>query len=317
MAVKRYRYAFAQNATPTADRVPIPDTSVSNSVNYSTGYTQRYALQYGVNPQALPVERQYFNQLMYDITTSLKDWQDYGFPQWQDPLTTGAGLYFKGAVVRYAIDQVNPDVPPFNLFRCVKADGTAVPPNNDRVNWEMILITSQLLSEVGLINFYPNSDVPASSGGTVYDFNSPPEPLSGFTNGIYQFRSDATAQSWLNAPPSPASAVAGVLEHYEYPSTDAPGFTAGSQRYTTRDGHIWCRSYNPLGSSPYWTTWIDISVASGAKGGGSEKIVYLNDQTVTVSYDMPSNQNGVTAGPITINAGATWTVPSGATWTVV
>jgi len=55
----------------------------------------------------------------------------------------------------------------------------------------------------------------------------------------------------------------------------------------------------------------------GATGGGSDKIFYNNDQTVTTSYTIPSGQNSMTAGPISINSGVTVTVPSGSEWTIV
>ena len=55
----------------------------------------------------------------------------------------------------------------------------------------------------------------------------------------------------------------------------------------------------------------------GATGGGSDKIFHNNDQTVTTSYSIPSGQNSMTAGPISINSGVTVTVPSGSEWTIV
>ncbi len=46
-------------------------------------------------------------------------------------------------------------------------------------------------------------------------------------------------------------------------------------------------------------------------------IFYLNDQTVSSSYTIPSNKNAGTFGPITIADGITVTVSDGVTWTVV
>ena len=66
------------------------------------------------------------------------------------------------------------------------------------------------------------------------------------------------------------------------------------------------------------TTWGAIGGGSSAvpTGGGTDKIFYLNDQTVTTSYSIPSGQNAGSFGPIAINSGATVTVPSGSYWTV-
>lgn len=56
---------------------------------------------------------------------------------------------------------------------------------------------------------------------------------------------------------------------------------------------------------------------AGAKGGGNDHVFWQNDQTVTTSYTITAAQNAMSAGPITINSGATVTVPSGTTWTVI
>ena len=56
----------------------------------------------------------------------------------------------------------------------------------------------------------------------------------------------------------------------------------------------------------------------GAIGGsGTNEVFFLNDQAVTASYSIPSTKNAMTAGPITVNAGVTVTIPSGSVWTVV
>jgi hypothetical protein len=55
----------------------------------------------------------------------------------------------------------------------------------------------------------------------------------------------------------------------------------------------------------------------GAAGGGSNSVFYQNDQTVTTDYTIPSNQNAMSAGPITINAGATVTINTPTVWTIV
>lgn len=55
----------------------------------------------------------------------------------------------------------------------------------------------------------------------------------------------------------------------------------------------------------------------GATGGGTDQIFFLNDLAVTTSYAIPATKNSLTAGPITINAGATVSIPSSSTWTIV
>ena len=56
------------------------------------------------------------------------------------------------------------------------------------------------------------------------------------------------------------------------------------------------------------------SIGGGATGSG---VFYENNQTVTEDYELTANTNAMSAGPITINAGKTVTVPAGQTWVVV
>lgn len=55
----------------------------------------------------------------------------------------------------------------------------------------------------------------------------------------------------------------------------------------------------------------------GATGGGSDDAFYENTNTITANYTISTGKNAMTAGPITINAGVTVTVPSGSTWSVI
>lgn len=55
----------------------------------------------------------------------------------------------------------------------------------------------------------------------------------------------------------------------------------------------------------------------GATGGGSDRMFYLNGQVVTTSYTIPTAQNAMTTGPITVNPNVTVTVPSGGRWVVL
>jgi len=56
---------------------------------------------------------------------------------------------------------------------------------------------------------------------------------------------------------------------------------------------------------------------NGAQGGGSDRVFYENDQTVTTDYTITTNKNAMSAGPITVNNGVTVTVPNGSSWTIV
>lgn len=59
------------------------------------------------------------------------------------------------------------------------------------------------------------------------------------------------------------------------------------------------------------------AIGSGAQGGANNPVFFENDITVTQSYTITTNKNAMSAGPITVNAGVTVTVPSGSVWTIV
>tara|TARA_B100000963_G_scaffold323111_1_gene307715 strand:- start:32 stop:487 length:456 start_codon:yes stop_codon:yes gene_type:complete len=57
---------------------------------------------------------------------------------------------------------------------------------------------------------------------------------------------------------------------------------------------------------------------SAPVGGASTNSVFFeNDVAVAVNYQITSNKNAMSAGPIAINAGIAVTVPSGSVWTIV
>ena len=56
---------------------------------------------------------------------------------------------------------------------------------------------------------------------------------------------------------------------------------------------------------------------AGAVGGGTNKVFWENDQTVTQNYTISTGKNAGSFGPIDIQSGVTVTINSGETWTVV
>ena len=55
----------------------------------------------------------------------------------------------------------------------------------------------------------------------------------------------------------------------------------------------------------------------GAKGGGDDEAFYENDSTITTNYTITAGKNAGTFGPVTVDSGATVTIPSGSVWTIV
>jgi hypothetical protein len=65
------------------------------------------------------------------------------------------------------------------------------------------------------------------------------------------------------------------------------------------------------------TNFTLVSSSLTPTGGGTNKIFYLNEQTVTSNYTIPTGDNAGTFGPVAINPGATVTIPAGSYWSVV
>ena len=63
---------------------------------------------------------------------------------------------------------------------------------------------------------------------------------------------------------------------------------------------------------------VDVSISGGgASGGGSDRIFFENDQTVSSNYTVTAGKNAMSAGPITIANGVTVTVPATSNWVIV
>lgn len=63
-------------------------------------------------------------------------------------------------------------------------------------------------------------------------------------------------------------------------------------------------------------TWAT-AAGGGATGGGSDAWALEHDNTITTTYTIGSGKNVISAGPMTINAGATITVPATSIWRIL
>jgi len=77
-----------------------------------------------------------------------------------------------------------------------------------------------------------------------------------------------------------------------------PTQTSHSGKYLTTDG-----------SSASWTT-------VSTSGNTTTEGLYEHAHTISANYVITTNNNALTAGPITINSGISVTVPSGSTWVI-
>jgi microcystin-dependent protein len=86
-----YVYPFGQNAD---DLTSIPTNAAGDgSVSYYAGWTDPYEYNLLTNPAALPIPRGQMNQLFFDITNNLQEYQQYGTPQWVTGNTVSYPIY--------------------------------------------------------------------------------------------------------------------------------------------------------------------------------------------------------------------------------
>ncbi len=78
MSTYFYVYPWGTTQTP----VTIPIDSDAPSLSYQDGYTINYEYDYPTNPAAIPIPRNDFNQLMYDVTNNIREYQTNGTPLW-------------------------------------------------------------------------------------------------------------------------------------------------------------------------------------------------------------------------------------------
>lgn len=99
-------------------------------------------------------------------------------------------------------------------------------------------------------------------------------------------------------------------------SDTAPGGASdGDLWFDENDGTL--NVFYDDGSSSQWVTASGPPGISIATGGGTDRIFWENDQTVTSNYTITNAKNAMSAGPIVINSGVTVTVGAGENWTIV
>jgi hypothetical protein len=80
MAVTTYKY-FMNPFAVSGDKTTVPETSPPDgSVSWATGYGTYYQQNLNTDPNALAIERNKFNEVVYDISLASKQYQETGTP---------------------------------------------------------------------------------------------------------------------------------------------------------------------------------------------------------------------------------------------
>jgi hypothetical protein len=209
-ATKFFKNAFAV----AGDKTAIPDgVQPGGLLSYTEGYGVRYEEDQEIDPTALDIDRDQFNQLMNDITTALQQYQTIGIPNFVTTAQNG-GTPFEYQKFAFALydDGVNGE----RIYQSLEDNNDALPTDNTK--W-------RLIDNVGDSIIFPNAvfDAAVNDGdavywtgaeydqavangtasqnavgiadvtnGRVYAFGSVPALLSGLTPGSVYYLSTAT-----------------------------------------------------------------------------------------------------------------------------
>jgi len=101
------------------------------------------------------------------------------------------------------------------------------------------------------------------------------------------------------------SAVVSVNDDVVTDATEYPVYVSATGTLSTLKTATTKMTFNP---SKGTLTALQMAASNG---------ILLNSSTVSISFDIPTGYNALSAGPITIDSGVTVTVPTSSTWTVI
>lgn len=125
---KFFVYPFALAGDKTA--IPEP-TQGSGSVSYNEGWGPDYGLDLDTDPNALPIPRDQTNQLYFDITDAIRQYQTHGTP---DFITTADNLGSAFAYDLYAYVRYD-DGSGFKIYENQVQGNTALPTD---ASWQVV-----------------------------------------------------------------------------------------------------------------------------------------------------------------------------------
>ena len=158
----------------------------------------------------------------------------------------------------------------------------------------------------------------ATSNQTTFSVNYTVGTIEVFLNGIKLLQSDYTATNGTTVVLDDGADAGDNVEIVEYGLGDS-NLSTFSNTFTLpgSDGsNGQALTTNGSGTLSF-TTISGGGGGGGATGGGSDQVFNENSTTITTSYTLSTGKSAMSVGPITINNGATVTVPSTARWVVL
>lgn len=98
--VKYYKVPFGS----AGDRTTVPnDAQVDGTVSYEDGYGVDYSKPRATDPDAKTIERDQFNEILFDLTENIQQYQQNGYPEFITTSDNGGTpySYSKNAIVKY------------------------------------------------------------------------------------------------------------------------------------------------------------------------------------------------------------------------
>lgn len=184
-----FRIPFANAGT----RATIPNTQPANgAINYSTGYPNVYELD-PANPLALRVERDFFNELQYQITDTLRLLYEQAIPPFITSAMNGGSAfsYAKDALVRH--NNV--------VYSSNEANNTTTPPG---ASWTVV--------DMAVFNAKASTNSPTFTGVPLAPTASIPYPASASQIMNAQATSDLLAYyGYVDTTPRYASNLDNII----------------------------------------------------------------------------------------------------------
>lgn len=255
---KFFRFPFGLSG----DRTAIPDaTDPGGSVSYNQGFGPDYELELGVDPGAKPVPRPESNQLYYDLSDNLRQYQLNGVPEWYPAAENG------GVAISYPINALvrRNDV----IYRSLVATNTAEP-GTAPTQWAIEVTTEATLAEAL-----------AATGGV--NVITPRRLGSAVQRGAWNYATaTGTANDLLVAlAPAPAAYSVGLKV------LAVTGGAANSGAMTLNVNGLGVRSLLTQGGNP---------IAAGQIPAGTALEVYFDGTAFRVFYGLPATAAMAEAG---------------------
>jgi hypothetical protein len=145
--------------------------------------------------------------------------------------------------------------------------------------------------------------------------------FGGLTNYVTTFTmNDTVGRGWLfrDSTQTNAQGWMGITNSGELTVADSARIGYGEDDVTTPGATYKMDVNGSVSATSYYGDGSSLTgISAGATGGSTDQVFYENDQEVTTNYTISTNKNAMTAGPITVNAGVTVTIPTGSEWSIV